>query len=117
MTLILGFYGSSTIQLEPNSSRLVKVNAFFVQAIQVGFEFLLFSILFLGTAADPTFFYLNMKQAEEIHETLPGTMVYGFTKVPPLDVLTTWPEKHDVVVESGHHKVTKNFVYIKKLHA
>lgn len=66
-----------------------------------------FSILFLGTAADPTFFFLY-EQAEEIHETLPGTMLYGFTKVPPLDVLTTWPEKHDVVVESGHHKV-KNF--------
>ena len=35
MALILGFYGSSNVQLGPNCSRLVNANAFFVQTIKV----------------------------------------------------------------------------------
>lgn len=32
-------------------------------------------------------------------------MLYGFNEVPPLDVLVTWSEKHDAIIESGDHKV------------
>lgn len=76
MTVILGFYGPSTIQFGPNSSLLIKANPFFVQSIQV----------------------------KEMHESAPGSMIYGFTELPPLDVNVTWSEVHDAFIESNDHK-------------
>lgn len=35
MILILGYYGSMTLQLGPNCSRLIQPNSLFVQSIKV----------------------------------------------------------------------------------
>ncbi|KAK6927098.1 hypothetical protein RJ641_008817 [Dillenia turbinata] len=59
MTLILGLYGSSNLELGPNCSRLIEVNQFFVQYIKV-----------------------------EIDGASHGPMLYGFNKRPPLNEWT-----------------------------
>ncbi|KAH7542249.1 hypothetical protein FEM48_Zijuj02G0053300 [Ziziphus jujuba var. spinosa] len=83
MTLILGFFGSVDLQMGPNCSRLEQTNPFFVQSIQ----------------------------AEELDEAKPGPMLYGFHEPPPLNVNTTWTEKHNTFVPANSHKARKkNFI-------
>lgn len=65
MTLILGVYGSVNMRLGPNCSILLHPNPLFVQYLKV----------------------------EELDEPTPGPMLYGFYKVPPLEVITTWDQK------------------------
>ncbi|XP_077214450.1 E3 ubiquitin-protein ligase APD2-like isoform X2 [Tasmannia lanceolata] len=76
MTLILGFYGSSNLQLGPNCSKLLQANSFFVQEIKV--------------------------KADSEYQHAP--MLYGFVKTPPLDVQTTWSETHNVTIMANLHK-------------
>ncbi|XP_042514818.1 E3 ubiquitin-protein ligase APD2-like isoform X2 [Macadamia integrifolia] len=76
MTLILGFYGSVNLQLSPNYSRLVKVSSIFVQNIRV----------------------------EEVTDPIPGPILYGFYKTPPLDVETSWSQTHNLSIPSDFHK-------------
>ncbi|GLU18855.1 hypothetical protein SLE2022_351320 [Rubroshorea leprosula] len=76
MTLILGFYGSVTLQLGPNDSRLLQTNRFFVQSVKV----------------------------EEIGEHNPGIMLYGFHKKPLLDIDISWTEIHETMVPLDFHK-------------
>ncbi|XVF19865.1 hypothetical protein REPUB_Repub11eG0147800 [Reevesia pubescens] len=77
MTLILGYYGSVTLHLGPNCSRLIQSNSLFVQSIQV----------------------------EELDkQKLPGLMVYGLRKPPPSDVEFSWIETHDIFVPANFHK-------------
>lgn len=76
MTLILGFYGSITLQLSPNSSRLIQVSSFFVRSIN----------------------------AEEINEQKPGPMLYGFYGAPPLDFEISWNETHNASLPFDFHK-------------
>ncbi|PON85487.1 Zinc finger, RING/FYVE/PHD-type [Trema orientale] len=67
VTLILGFYGSSNLQLGPNCSRLIQTNPFFVQSVMV----------------------------EGLEGAKPGPVLYGFYEPPPLDVELTWTETHN----------------------
>ncbi|XVE79400.1 hypothetical protein DITRI_Ditri14bG0055600 [Diplodiscus trichospermus] len=76
MTLILGYYGSVTLQLGPNCSRLIQSNSFFAQSIQV----------------------------EELDKKKPGLLVYGLRRPPPLDVEISWIETHDAFVPANFHK-------------
>ncbi|KAM1749021.1 hypothetical protein ACFX12_009941 [Malus domestica] len=64
MTLILGVYGSSILELGPNSSILLQPNPFFVQSIKV----------------------------EELNISSPGPVLYGFYSTPPLDTLPLGPK-------------------------
>ncbi|KAL8154096.1 hypothetical protein V2J09_011856 [Rumex salicifolius] len=75
MTLILGFYGSYSMQLGPNCSQLITANELFVQSI-VGQQ----------------------------TEGSSGPMLYGFHSSPALDVETTWSETRNASVESNFHK-------------
>ncbi|GMI92213.1 ABERRANT POLLEN DEVELOPMENT 2 [Hibiscus trionum] len=76
MALILGSYGSVNLQMGPNSSRLLQSNSFFVQTIQF----------------------------EELDKQKPGLMVYGFNRPPPLDVVISWTETHDIFIPANSHK-------------
>lgn len=76
MTLILGLYGSANLELGPNCSRVIQANPFFVHSIK----------------------------AQEINGQKPGPMLYGFHKPPPLDVETTWSEKHKASIQANFHK-------------
>ncbi|KAL8129956.1 hypothetical protein V2J09_019111 [Rumex salicifolius] len=76
ITLILGFYGSLDLQLGPNTSRLITANQLFVQSIK----------------------------AEQEEQQIKGPMLYGFHKMPSLDVETKWFETHNASVQSNFHK-------------
>ncbi|KAL3530885.1 hypothetical protein ACH5RR_010207 [Cinchona calisaya] len=76
LTVILGFYGSSNIEMGPNSSRLIGANPFFVQSIKV----------------------------KELRESKHRPVLYGFNELPPLDVKITWSEAHVSFIQSGHHR-------------
>ncbi|GMH11161.1 hypothetical protein Nepgr_013002 [Nepenthes gracilis] len=76
VTLILGFYGSVSLQLGPNCSRLITANPIFVQSIK----------------------------SQEIEHKISGPMLYGFHKSPSLDVTATWSETHSASVKSDFHK-------------
>ncbi|XP_022753799.1 uncharacterized protein LOC111302127 [Durio zibethinus] len=76
MTLILGYYGSVTLQLGPNCSRLMQPNSVFVQSIQV----------------------------EELDKRKPGLMLYGLERPPPSDVEISWIETHDAFVPANFRK-------------
>ncbi|OMO84314.1 Lipopolysaccharide-modifying protein [Corchorus capsularis] len=76
MTMIMGYYGSVTLQMGPNCSRLIQTNTLFVQSIKV----------------------------EELDEQKPGLMLYGLYRKPPLDVEISWTEIHDVFVPPNFHK-------------
>ncbi|KAG2690854.1 hypothetical protein I3843_09G205300 [Carya illinoinensis] len=76
MTLILGVYGPVNILLGPSCSLLVQPNPIFVQYIKV----------------------------EELNESAPGPLLYGFYKTPPLDTVTTWSETLNVSVQSDSHQ-------------
>ena len=97
MTLILGFFASTDIQLGLNCSHLIKTTPSFVQTLRwfAWFYFYIFS-------SDPSsshivFFFccscqvcpknnLVYKQAEELEDTQPGSILYGFYTPPPLAV-------------------------------
>ncbi|PRQ42944.1 putative transcription factor C2H2 family [Rosa chinensis] len=76
MTLILGVYGSETLELGPNTSTLLQPNSIFVQSIKV----------------------------EELNVSNPGPVLYGFYSVPPLNSVTTWSETHSASVPADSHK-------------
>nr|TKS13369.1 hypothetical protein D5086_0000056820 [Populus alba] len=80
MTLILGVFGSMRLTLGPKCSILLPPNPLFVQSIKV----------------------------EQLYDTNPGLMLYGFYKPPPLDVVRTWSRTLDVSVPADSHK---DFVY------
>ncbi|KAG4145310.1 hypothetical protein ERO13_D05G089600v2 [Gossypium hirsutum] len=76
ITLMVGFYGSVSLQISPHSSHLVRPNSFFVQSIEF----------------------------EESDKQKPGLMVYGFHRPPPLDVEISWTETHDIFIPPNFHK-------------
>lgn len=76
MTLILGVYGSVNMRLGPNCSILLHPNPLFVQYLKV----------------------------EELDEPTPGPMLYGFYKVPPLEVITTWDQKLEAYMAPYSHR-------------
>jgi hypothetical protein len=41
---------------------------------------------------------------EQLYDTNPGLMLYGFSKPPPLDVVRTWSRTLDVSVPADSHK-------------
>lgn len=102
--MILGFYGSSNIELGPNSSRLLDANPFFVQSIKVSCWMLFYySCCFLWCKTQE--FELVYVQVKELHESKHRPVLYGFDELPPLDVKITWSETHFVFVEPGNHRV------------
>ncbi|KAJ6746948.1 E3 UBIQUITIN-PROTEIN LIGASE APD1-RELATED [Salix koriyanagi] len=80
MTLILGVYGAMRLSLGPKCSILLQPNPIFVQSIKV----------------------------EQLYDTNPGLMLYGFSKPPQLDVVQTWSSTLNFSVLAGFHK---DFVY------
>ncbi|KAI7999112.1 E3 ubiquitin-protein ligase APD2 [Camellia lanceoleosa] len=76
MTLILGVYGSVSLQLGPNSSLLITPNTLFVESITV----------------------------EQLDEAKNGPILYGFYKEPQADVELTWSQTHNTSLPSGFHK-------------
>ncbi|XWS55535.1 hypothetical protein CRYUN_Cryun09bG0008400 [Craigia yunnanensis] len=76
MTLILGVYGAVNIRVGPNCSLLIQPNPIFVQSVKV----------------------------EEIDDTKPGLILYGFYKSPSLDVVNTWSETYSSTVQADSHK-------------
>ncbi|KAK4792495.1 hypothetical protein SAY86_022930 [Trapa natans] len=76
MALIMGFYGSANLQLGPNSSQLIQTNPFFVQYVKV----------------------------EELDDSKPGPMLYGFHQHPQLDVKKTWSESRVAFVPANFHQ-------------
>ncbi|XP_009796832.1 E3 ubiquitin-protein ligase APD2 isoform X1 [Nicotiana sylvestris] len=76
MTLILGVYGPSNLQLGPNSSILIKPNPLFVENIKV----------------------------EEMDDANTRPMVYGFYENPSLDVLTTFSEAYKTSLPANTNK-------------
>ncbi|XP_011019119.1 PREDICTED: uncharacterized protein LOC105121941 isoform X2 [Populus euphratica] len=82
MTLILGVYGSTRLTLGPKCSILLPPNPLFVQSIKV----------------------------EQLYDTNPGLMLYGFSKPPPLDVVRTWSRTLDVSVPAYSHKDSVYFL-------
>ncbi|GLT69662.1 hypothetical protein SLA2020_417960 [Shorea laevis] len=76
MTLILGVYGSVNLNLGPNCSLLLQPSPIFVQSIKV----------------------------EEINASGPGPVLYGFSKTPPVDTITTWSETRNVSVQIDSHE-------------
>ncbi|KAL3518062.1 hypothetical protein ACH5RR_020651 [Cinchona calisaya] len=82
LTVILGFYGSSKIELGPYSSRLLVANPFFVQSIKV----------------------------KELHESKHRPVLYGFEELPPLDDKITWSEAHVAFIEPRNHREWQYFL-------
>ncbi|CAL1378764.1 unnamed protein product [Linum trigynum] len=76
MTLIFGVYGPERLKLGPNCSLLIEPNPLFVQAVKV----------------------------EELNDSSPGLMLYGFYESPPLDVVETWSDSHSGIVPSNSHE-------------
>lgn len=76
MTLILGVYGSVSMRLGPNTSIIVQPNPIFVQSLKV----------------------------EELDDTKPGPLLYGFLKAPPLDVTATWSKTQNASVPADSSK-------------
>ncbi|KAJ6303016.1 hypothetical protein OIU77_016990 [Salix suchowensis] len=76
LTIILGYYGSVSLELGPNCSRLVQPNPLFVQSLNAG----------------------------ELGKPKPGPILYGFHKPPPLDVEITWTQEHDAALPKDLHK-------------
>ncbi|KAE8099203.1 hypothetical protein FH972_017204 [Carpinus fangiana] len=76
MTLILGVYGSVNLRLGPNCSLLLQPSPFFVQYMKV----------------------------EELNGSGPGPVLYGFSKTPPVDNVTTWSETRNVSVQTDSHQ-------------
>ncbi|KAF9665607.1 hypothetical protein SADUNF_Sadunf16G0140600 [Salix dunnii] len=84
LTIILGYYGSVSLELGPNCSRLVQPNPLFVQSLNAG----------------------------ELGKPKPGPILYGFHKPPPLDVEIIWTQEHDAAVPKDFHKANLSlFLY------
>ncbi|TKY65832.1 putative E3 ubiquitin-protein ligase XBAT34 [Spatholobus suberectus] len=83
MTMILGVYGSVSIALGPKSSIVFQPSPLFVQFVKVE----------------------NFKA-----NSGPGPILYGTYEYPPLDVVTTWGETHNVSLPSGSHKEWKYYL-------
>ncbi|RXI01396.1 hypothetical protein DVH24_014745 [Malus domestica] len=79
LTLILGVYGSSSLELGPNTSILLQPNPFFVQSIKV----------------------------QELNASNPGPVLYGFYSTPPLDTATIWSEMRTVSVPADSHTASQ----------
>lgn len=109
MGLILGIYGTTTLQLGPYSSVLIKVNSIFVQSIKVRFlPYLSFYYVYLNP------FELNdlmNKQAEQIDEAKPGIMLYGFDEEPYLGVKTNWSRSYNGSVPHKFYKASFTFSF------
>ncbi|KAI3474738.1 hypothetical protein Pfo_029923 [Paulownia fortunei] len=69
MAMAFGLYASETLRLGPNTSILIKPSHLFVESIKV-------------VALDAA----------------KGSMLYGFYKNPPLDVMITWSETHKITL-------------------
>ncbi|XP_052173322.1 E3 ubiquitin-protein ligase APD2-like isoform X2 [Diospyros lotus] len=76
MTMILGLFGSVTLQLGPSSSLLIAPNPFFVEYIKV----------------------------EKLDEAKTGPLLYGLHKNPLRDVPFTWSETHSASLPLDFHK-------------
>ncbi|KAK4776924.1 hypothetical protein SAY86_005612 [Trapa natans] len=76
MTLILGVYGSVSLRLGPSSSMLIRPNPIFVQSLKV----------------------------EELDDTNPGPVLYGFYKSPALDIVSNWSESYNASVPADSDK-------------
>ncbi|KAJ7550789.1 hypothetical protein O6H91_07G118400 [Diphasiastrum complanatum] len=74
MTLILGFYGSESLVLGPNTSSLLSANSLLVKEIQV----------------------------QDNQE--PGPMMYGFSSLPELNVEKNWSVHHEITVPADYHQ-------------
>ncbi|XP_073016586.1 E3 ubiquitin-protein ligase APD2-like isoform X2 [Primulina eburnea] len=75
MILIYGVYAPENVLLGPHSSILFNPNHLFVESMKV----------------------LELKTGK-------GPMLYGFDKIPPLDVMITWSESHTTILPSRTHK-------------
>ncbi|XP_073146484.1 E3 ubiquitin-protein ligase APD2-like isoform X2 [Henckelia pumila] len=75
MTLLFGVYASENVLLGPYSSILINPNHLFVDSIKV----------------------VELKTGK-------GLTLYGFYKIPPLDVMITWSENHTTILPSRTHK-------------
>ena len=56
---------------------------------------------------------------EELNESGPGPMLYGFYKVPVLDSVTTWSETLNVTVQVDSHQASlflQNLEYVLEPH-
>ncbi|XP_054799080.1 E3 ubiquitin-protein ligase APD2-like isoform X2 [Prosopis cineraria] len=76
MGLVLGIYGTTTLQLGPYSSVLIQVNSMFVQSITV----------------------------EHVDEPKPGIMLYGFDESPGLDVKMNWSKSYSGSLQHNFYK-------------
>ncbi|VFQ90971.1 unnamed protein product [Cuscuta campestris] len=76
LTLILGVYGTSNLELGPNASVLIKPNSLFVKHMMV----------------------------EEIDIVKDGPLLYGLHKIPPLDVAAAWSEAYRTSLLANTHK-------------
>nr|GMC81767.1 uncharacterized protein LOC109159226 [Ipomoea batatas] len=74
--MIWGVYGTSNLQLGPNSSIMIKPNPLFVEQITV----------------------------EEIDNAKGGPMLYGLYRNPPLDIVATWSEAYKTSLPANTHK-------------
>lgn len=74
--MILGVYGSSSFLLGPNSSILIRPNPLFVECLKV----------------------------EELEETSNQPTLYGFSRTPALDVVTTWSETLNTSLPARSHQ-------------
>lgn len=104
LTIILGYYGSVSLELGPNCSRLVQPNPLFVQSLKVIFFFFVFLFDFTAAIIGSADLIRFVEQAGELGKPKPGPILYGFYKPPPLDVEITWTQKHDAVVPKDFHK-------------
>jgi hypothetical protein len=43
---------------------------------------------------------------EELNGSGPGPVLYGFSKTPPVDNVTTWSETRNVSVQTDSHQVS-----------
>ena len=48
---------------------------------------------------------------EELDEPTPGPMLYGFYKVPPLEVITTWDQKLEAYMAPYSHRVSLIYLF------
>ncbi|KAK7305400.1 hypothetical protein VNO77_43305 [Canavalia gladiata] len=76
VVLGLSICGSVNLQLGPYCSRLIEINSILVQSIKV----------------------------EQIDNSKPGLMLYGFNDPPPLDVKINWIEMYNASMPTKFHK-------------
>lgn len=47
-----------------------------------------------------------LKQVEEVNDSGPGPVLYGFYKAPVLDTVTTWSETRNTTVQVDSHEAS-----------